>query len=212
MPAQPLDELRPPDDHARLRPAEQLVPGEAHEVGPRLEALPHGRLVGDLGHHARAGVLDDRKAVPPPHRDHLAQPRALCEPHDPEVRLVNAQQQRRLRPDRPLVVRGARPVRRPHLDEPCARPLQHLGDPEPVADLDQLAAGDDDLAFLGQGRQRQQDRRRVVVHDQRGLRARQPPQQPCDVILPRSPPADRRSYSRFEYPRPISRTRSRAAR
>ena len=191
MPPQPLDELRPPHDHSRLRPAEQLVPREAHEVGSRLDASPHGRLVGNLGHDARSHVLDDRKAVPPPDSDHLAQPRALREPHDPEVRLVNAQQHRRLRPDRPLVIRGPGPVRRPDLDEPRARPRQHLGNPEAVADLDQLAAGNDDFASLGQGRERQQDSRRVVVHDQRGLRAGQPPQQPRDVILPRPAPADR---------------------
>ena len=78
---------------------------------------------------------------------------------------MDAQEQRRLRPDRALVVVGARPVRRPHLDEPGARAGEHVGDPEAVADLDQLAARDDDLAALGERGEREQHRRGVVVDD-----------------------------------------------
>ena len=48
--------------------------------------------------------------------------------------------------DRRLVVGEPHPVGRTDLAQPGADRLQQLGDPEPVADLDQLAARDDDLA------------------------------------------------------------------
>ena len=47
MAAQPLDELGAADDDPGLRPAEQLVPGEADEVGARAQALRRRRLVAD---------------------------------------------------------------------------------------------------------------------------------------------------------------------
>ena len=87
---------------------------------------------------------------------------------------MHAEQQRGLGPDRPLVVGGASPVRRADLDEPGTGAGEHVGDAEPVADLDELAAGDDDLAPLGERGEREQHGGGVVVDDERGLRARQP--------------------------------------
>ena len=116
----------------------------------------------------------------------LGEPRALGEADDAEVRLVHAQQNGRLRPDRVLVVGGARPVRRPHLDEPRARAREHVGDPEAVADLDQLAARDEHLAALGERSEREQHGRGVVVDDERGLGAGQPAEDRREVILPRA--------------------------
>ena len=104
----------------------------------------------------------------------LLEPRPLLEADDAEVRLVDAQEKRRLRADRVLVVGGARAVRRPDLDEPRARAREDVGDPEAVADLDQLAAGDDDLASLRERGEREQHRAGVVVDDERRLRAGQP--------------------------------------
>ena len=111
---------------------------------------------------------------------------------------MHAQQERGLGPDRLLVVRRARAVRRPDLDEPRARAREHVGDAEAVADLDQLAARDDHLASLRERREREQHRGGVVVDDERRLRAGQPPQDRGDVILPRSALPVARSYSRFE--------------
>ena len=73
---------------------------------------------------------------------------------------MDAEEKRGLRPDRVLVVGGAGPVRRPDLDEPCARAREDVGDAEAVADLDQFSAGDDDLASLRERREREQQRRR----------------------------------------------------
>ncbi len=96
---------------------------------------------------------------------------------------MHAQEQSRFRADRALVVGGARAVRRPHLDQACAGAGEHVGDPEAVADLDQLAARDDHFAALGERREREQHRGRVVVDDERRLGPGQPAQHARDVVL-----------------------------
>ncbi len=132
---------------------------------------------------SRAEVVDEREAVQPRDGGDLLEPRALLEADDAEVRLVHAQQDGRLGADRALVVGGARPVRRPDLDEPRAGPREHVRDAEAVADLDQLATGDDDLAALRQRCEREQHRRGVVVDDECGLGSGQPAQDRRDVVL-----------------------------
>ena len=143
--AQSLDEVGAPDDDPRLRPAEQLVAREADEVGAGGEARRGGRLVPEIERatpEPRSSTSGSPAALRDP-RELRESARLLGEADDAEVRLVDAQQQRRLGADRPLVVGGARAVRRPDLDEPRARAGEDVGDPEPVADLDQLAARDD---------------------------------------------------------------------
>ena len=93
--AQPLDELGAADDDPGLRPAEQLVAGEADEVGAGGEARPRRRLVADVDERARAEVVDEREAVPARDAGELLEPRLLREADDAEVRLVDAQEQRR---------------------------------------------------------------------------------------------------------------------
>lgn len=100
---------------------------------------------------------------------------------------MHPQDERRLRPDRRLVVLDARPVRRPHLAESGAGAGEHVGNPEAVADLDQLTAGDEHLAALRERGQRQQHGGGVVVDDERGLRPGQPAHERGEVILPRAP-------------------------
>ena len=92
----------------------------------------------------------------------------------------------RVRPDRSLVVGGARSVRRPDLDEARTRAGEHVGDAEAVADLDQLAARDDHLATLGECGKREQERRSVVVHDDARFGPGQAAQQRGGVILARA--------------------------
>ena len=61
--AQPLDEVGAAGDDARLRPAEQLVAGEADEVGACCERGGRGRLALELDEGARAEVVDERQLV-----------------------------------------------------------------------------------------------------------------------------------------------------
>ena len=186
VPPQSLDELGATDHDARLRAAEQLVAGEADEVGARGQALARGGLALEVDEDAGAEVVHERQSVPPGDRCQLGHRRLLGEADDAEVRLVHAQQHGGLGPDRALVVGGAGAIGRPDLAQPGARAREHVRDPEAVADLDQLAARDEHLPILGQRREREHHRRGVVVHDQRRLGAGQPPQDAGDVILPRA--------------------------
>ena len=174
---------RPADDDARLRPAQKLVPREADEAGARREALARLRLVAERHERAGAEVVDEREVMCRGDRGQLGQRRAVGEAEHAEVRLVHAEQEGGLRAGGPLVVRGARSVRRPHLDEPSARAREHVGDAEAVADLDQLAAGHEHLASFRERGQRQEHGSRVVVDDERRLGACQPAQDLRDVIL-----------------------------
>jgi hypothetical protein len=188
---EPLDELCTTRDDPGLRAAQQLVPRETDEVGAGGEARARGRLVVELLQYAGAEVVDEREPVPMRDARELRDRRLGREADDTEVRLVDAQDNGRLRPDRRLVVGGAGTVRRSDLAQARSRAAEHLGDPEPVPDLDQLAARDEHLAAVGQSGEREQHRSRVVVHDERGLGARQPPEQARDVVLPRPPRAGR---------------------
>ena len=138
--AQALDQIGPAGDDPGLRPAEQLVAGETDEVGPCRKRRGRGGLALHLDEGARAEIVDERELVAARDRSELLAPRLLGEPDDAEVRLVHAQQQGCVRPDRALVVGGARPIGRPDLDEAGARASENVRDAEAVADLDQLTA------------------------------------------------------------------------
>ncbi len=97
MPAEPLDEVGPPDHDPGLRPAEQLVPGEADEVGSGSEARRRGRLVAEVGESAGAEVVDERQPVPPGELRQRREVRQLGEADNAEVRLVHAQDRRGVR-------------------------------------------------------------------------------------------------------------------
>ena len=61
MAAEPLDEIGAADDDPALRAAEQLVAGEADEVGAGNERVAHLRLVVERRERARAEVVDERE-------------------------------------------------------------------------------------------------------------------------------------------------------
>ena len=198
---QALDEVGAADDDPGLRAAEQLVAGEADEVraGRRARRAPtarRARSVSDAG----AEVVDERQLVPRARQPRAPRARGCSvKPTTRKFDWCTRRSTRGLGADRALVVRRARAVRRPDLDEARARAREHVGDAEAVADLDQLAARDDDLAALRERGEREQHRRRVVVDDERGLGAGQPAQDRRDVVLARAARArSSRSYSRFE--------------
>ena len=88
--------------------------------------------------------------------------------------------------DRIGVVAQVRAVRRADLAQPRAASQHDVGDAELAADLDQLAARDDDLAAVGQRLERQQHRGGVVVDDEGVLGAGQPAQQRLHVAVARA--------------------------
>ncbi len=175
-------------DDPRLRPAQQLVPGEADQVGARLDAGPRRGLVQQVRQvEQRAGAeVVDQRHVSARQLRQLLQPGVGREPDDPEVRLVHPQDRPRLARDRLAIVRDAGAVRGADLHQPRARLGEDVGDPEPVADLDQLTAADQHLAAARGRREAQQHGRRVVVHGQPRLRARQARQQDGEVVVPRA--------------------------
>ena len=161
------------DHQPGLRAAEQLVAGEADERGAGLDRAADGRLVGEelqvLGEVAGADVVDHRHAE----LAQLLDLDLLDEAELAEVRGVRAQ-------DRAGAVaeRAARSRRgacgwwcRPHLS--VAPGLgDDVGDAEAAADLDELAARDDDLvAGAGERRGGEQDGGGAVVDRERGLGA-----------------------------------------
>ena len=86
-------------------------------------------------------------------------------------------------PDRGGVVLEMGAVGGADLDQPAAGAGHDVGDAEGAADLDELAARDDDLAAGGQRRQHQQHGGGVVVDRGRRLRAGQAMQPGRDVIV-----------------------------
>ena len=100
-----------------------------------------------------------------------------------------------------LIICQVRAVGGPDLDELGARGLHNVGDTEAAADLDQLAAADDDLLACGMCRQHQQHGGRVIVNDQRvlgtgkradelrGVLLARPARTGVDAVLERAIPA-----------------------
>jgi hypothetical protein len=163
MASQPLDEVAPADDDAGLWAPEQLVAREAHESCAGREALARLRLVAERNERTGAEVVNERKVVRSGNLSELCEGWPVGEAEHAEVRLVHAEKNSGVGAGRPLVVGRARSVRRPHLDEAGSRSRQHLGDAEPVADLDQLAARHEHVTAFRERHQRQQHRSRVVV-------------------------------------------------
>src|SRR5262245_47856657 len=76
-------------------------------------------------------------------------------------------------------------IRGPDLTQAGAATAHDVGNAELAADLDELAAGNDDLFAVGERLEGQQYGRRVVVHDERVLRPAEPTQQGLDVAVAR---------------------------
>ena len=168
-----LDLLNPhllAGDDTRLRPAEQLVAAEQHQVGTRRDAVPRHRLAVEaealeVDEGAAADVVDHRDAVLLAQRHQLRQRRRLGEAGHAVVAGVDPQQRRRVGAEGALVVGDAGDVGGADLPEDSAADDQDFRDAEAAADLDELAARDDDLAALAQRPQRDHRGRGVVVDD-----------------------------------------------
>ena len=193
MPPQLLDQRRPPHDDPGLWPAQQLVAREHHQVRPGRQALLRRRLGREavarrVEQAAAADVVEQQQAVLAGDAAQLAQAGLRREAHDLEVAGVHAQQRRRRLGHRVGVVAGAGAVRRADLDQPRAALAADVGDAEAPADLDRLPPADDHVPLPREGRQHEQQRRRVVVHRQPRLRPRRRAQQRVEVAQPRAPP------------------------
>jgi hypothetical protein len=167
MPAQPLDQLGPPQQQAGLRPAEELVAAGGDQVRASAEGGVGVGLIRQQwlrGEQAAADVGDHRHAEP----GQLRHRRRGGEALDAEVAGVHLEDATGVRAERRGVVGGHRAVGRADLAEPRAGARDQLGQAEAVTDLDHLTAADDDLAAGGQCRRRQHQRGGPVVdHEHR---------------------------------------------
>ncbi len=162
MAREPGDHIRPAQQQARLRTAEQLVTTGGDQVGTGPQP---GVGVGLVGEHRAAPQQPGPDIADHWHAKAGQFPDANRgrEAFDEVVGRVHLQDERSVRADRPLIVREHGPVGRAHLTDPGSGGLQQVRQPESVADLDQLATADDDLAPGGQRRGSQGQRGGVVV-------------------------------------------------
>ena len=82
---------------------------------------------------------------------------------------MHPQQQRRVLGNGLGIVPQMRFIGRAHLAQDGATATHDIGDTELPADLDELPSRHNDLSSRRQGLQGQEDRRRIVIHHQRGL-------------------------------------------
>ena len=173
--AQLRDQVGATDDAAGLGAAEELVAAERDEVGAVGQRLVHARLLAGepaLGvQQARADIEHERHPGLRGELGELGGRRRGREPDHAVVRRVHLQDRGGRVLDRGAEVGRTGAVRRADLDQACAGGAHDVGDPELAADLDQLAARDEHLLALGERGQREHQRRRAVVHDERGLGA-----------------------------------------
>lgn len=176
--AEPFDGREGTDHGAPLRATEELVEAEADEVRARLEAAPNRGLaiertteqVRGAGHdEAAAQVFEKRELVLVREARHVRERRSFGEPDHFEVRGVNAQDARGALGDGAVVIFDPCAIGRADFDEPRARAREDLRNSEAAADFDELAAGDQNVPARRNGREREEHRRGVVVHEERRL-------------------------------------------
>ena len=115
-----------------------------------------------------AQILHKRKGLRPCKGGQLAARHPSGEADLPEVAWMDPNQGLGLGADRPAIVPDAGPVCGPHLPQNRLRGFKYVGNPESVADLDQLAPRNDDLASARQFVQDEEDGGRIVVDDDAG--------------------------------------------
>ena len=143
------DGLARPTSRPACGPPSSLSPLRGHERGAGAHRAADGRLVGEeveavVGEDARADVVDDGHAeraegldLRPPRRSRRCGSSTGARGGSRRSSASRA---------RPRVVGQARAVGRPDLDEARAGLGDDLGDAEAAADLDELAARDDQVA------------------------------------------------------------------
>ena len=176
------------DDQARLRAAQKLVAGERHDVDAGFDRLARRGLVRqapglEIDQRAAAEILDQRQPLLARQRHQLGRRHRLGEAFDGVVRGMDLHDRRGVGTDRRGVVLEMRAIGGADLDQSAAGAGHDVGNAEGAADLDQLAARDDDLAPVGQRVQHQQHGGSVVVDGGRGLGAGEPQQPGGDVIV-----------------------------
>ena len=169
-----------PEKRARSAPAAMLSWGMGSWVRPKLAVSSRQPL-------PRSWTTGRPRSLPSAHE--LVQRRGMGEAGDAEVGRVHLQQGGGLRRHGVAVVAGVGAVGRADLHQRRAGLAHDVGDAEAAADLDGLAARDDDLSAVGDAGEREQQRRRVVVDHQRSLGAGEGGDETLDAAVAGAPRA-----------------------
>ena len=164
------------EQDAGLRPAQQLVARERDSIDAAGERLGHGRLAREpppreVEQQAAPQIEQTRDPGGARDRGDLLRRHVGGETRDLKVGAVHLEEQSRGGSDRTLVILAVGAVRRPDLDELRPGPRHDIGNAERSTDLHQLAARHDRVAVAGERREREQQRPRGVVHDERVRRS-----------------------------------------
>ena len=165
-------------NHARLRPAQELIAAEGDYIHACAQAgagqgFLRQTLRREVNQQAAAQVFHQRQATLARQCYQLLQRRALGEADNLEIAGVHAQQQPRPLVEGAGVVGQAGAVGGADFAQHRAAAGHDVGDAEAAADFDQLAARDHHFPAFRQRRQHQQHRGGVVVHHYAGLGAQQ---------------------------------------
>src|SRR5579875_37608 len=145
------DKLGSPGDDPGLRSTQQLVAGEADHAGAGFEALASGRLVGQteargVEQRPAAEIVDEMQAAPLGKSGQVAERGLAGEANNLEVAPMDGHQSRSPLVDGRFVVAHVGSVGRADLDQLGATLGHDIGDTESAADLDRLAARENDPA------------------------------------------------------------------
>src|SRR5450759_4621697 len=144
----------PAHGYSGLRAAEELVAAEGHDVGAGGDAARERRLLGEQrqpGQGAAAEVVDEHGVVLVGHAGELLERGLRSEPHDAVVAGVHAQDGARALWPGLLEVLEVGAVGGADFDQLGPALTQDVGDAKAVADLHELAAGDEHLAATARG-------------------------------------------------------------
>jgi hypothetical protein len=139
----------------------------------RLRGKPES---GRIQEAAAAEVIQDQQIMPAGDGYQFRETYLAGKAQQAEITGMHTHQGDRTLTDGLLKITGVGAVGRAHLNEPGAALAHDIRDAKAAADFHRLAAGNDDLFAAGQGRQSQQHPRRIIIHDQRRLRAGKPAQ------------------------------------
>ena len=189
--AQASHERLVPNQDSGLRAAQQFIARKHHQRRARRQRfLNHGLVAQSEGcrieQRARAQVVHYRHLMRRRNSRHLSQSRLTCEPDQAEVRMVGTQHHCGARAEGFFEVGRVRAIARADLDQARARLAHDIRDTESPADLDQLRAGNDHLAPLGEGGEREQYCAGVVIDDQCSFGAGDAGEQPFGVCRARA--------------------------
>ena len=192
-----LHQVRPTEQQTGLRAAQQLIGAGRHQVDAGKQAVLHARLgrqaIGRrVEQRATSQVMEQPQLMLPGDGGQRFQLDALGEADHLEVAGVHLHDGHRFRRDRSGVIFGAGSIRGADLDHTCTRKAHDLRHSKSAADLDQLAAGNDDLLAPRQCRQHQEHRGGAIVDNRGGLGAGQVPQQLAEQVMAPASPAGQR--------------------